>query len=64
MEIAKALAFDARILVMDQPSAALNAHEVERLFEIIHDLHSQNISIIYIGHRLGEIFEITDRESC
>ena len=61
VEIAKALAFDARILVMDEPSAALTAHEVERLFEIIRDLRTQGISIIYISHRLDEIFEITDR---
>ncbi|RFC45878.1 MAG: ribose transport system ATP-binding protein/rhamnose transport system ATP-binding protein [Verrucomicrobia bacterium] len=61
VEIAKALAFDARILVMDEPSAALTAHEVGRLFEIIRDLRSQKISIIYISHRLDEVFEITDR---
>jgi simple sugar transport system ATP-binding protein len=55
VEIAKALAFDARILVMDEPSAALTAHEVGRLFEIIRDLRSQGISIIYISHKLHEI---------
>jgi ribose transport system ATP-binding protein len=61
VEIAKALAFDARILVMDEPSAALTSHEVARLFEIIRDLRSQGISIIYISHRLDEVFTITDR---
>jgi len=61
VEIAKALAFDAQIIVMDEPSAALTAQEVERLFEIIRDLKKQGISIIYISHRLDEIFEITDR---
>ncbi len=61
VEIAKALAFDARILVMDEPSAALTTHEVERLFEIIRELRTQGISIIYISHRLDEVFEITDR---
>jgi len=61
VEIAKALAFDARILVMDEPSAALTAHEVGRLFEIIRDLRSQGISIIYISHRLDEVFAMTDR---
>jgi len=61
VEIAKALAFDARILVMDEPSAALTVHEVERLFEIIRELRTQGISIIYISHRLDEVFEITDR---
>jgi len=61
VEIAKALAFDARIIVMDEPSAALTSHEVERLFEIIRDLKSHGIGIIYISHRLDEIFTITDR---
>lgn len=55
VEIAKALAFDARIIVMDEPSAALTSHEVERLFEIIRDLRQQGIGIIYISHRLEEI---------
>lgn len=61
VEIAKALALDARILIMDEPSAALTAHEVKRLFEIIRDLRKQGISVIYISHRLDEVFEITDR---
>ena len=61
VEIAKALAFEARIIVMDEPSAALTSHEVERLFEIIRDLKSHGIGIIYISHRLEEIFTITDR---
>jgi ABC-type sugar transport system ATPase subunit len=60
VEIAKALAFQARIIVMDEPSAALTSHEVERLFEIIRDLRSQGIGIIYISHRLDEIFRIAD----
>ena len=61
VEIAKALAFDARIIVMDEPSATLTSHEVERLFEIIRDLKRQGIGIIYISHRLGEVFSIADR---
>jgi ribose transport system ATP-binding protein len=61
VEIAKALAFDARIIVMDEPSAALTSHEVERLFAIISDLKSHGIGIIYISHRLDEVFTITDR---
>jgi len=61
VEIAKALALDARIIVMDEPSAALTSHEVERLFEIIHDLKRQGIGIIYISHRLNEVFTIADR---
>ena len=61
VEIAKALAFDARIIVMDEPSAALTSHEVEGLFEIIRDLKRHGIGIIYISHRLDEVFAITDR---
>lgn len=61
VEIAKALAFDARIIVMDEPSAALTSHEVERLFAIISDLKSHGIGIIYISHRLDEVFTVTDR---
>jgi ribose transport system ATP-binding protein len=61
VEIAKALAFDARIIVMDEPSAALTSNEVERLFAIIHDLKKHGIGVIYISHRLDEIFAIADR---
>ena len=63
VEIAKALAFDARIIVMDEPSAALTSNEVERLFVIIRDLQSRGIGIIYISHRLDEISQIADRVS-
>ena len=61
VEIARALAFDARILVMDEPTAALTAHEVGRLFAIIAELKKQGIGIIYISHRLDEIFAVADR---
>ncbi|MBL9174698.1 MAG: sugar ABC transporter ATP-binding protein [Verrucomicrobiales bacterium] len=61
VEIAKALAFEARILVMDEPTAALTAHEVERLFGIIRELRRQGLGIIYISHRLDEIDLIADR---
>ncbi len=60
VEIAKTLAQDVRILVMDEPSAALTPSEVERLFHLIRELKSQGIGIIYISHRLDEIFEIAD----
>ena len=63
VEIAKALAFDARIIVMDEPSAALTSHEVARLFEIIRDLKRQGIGVIYISHRLDEVFAIADQVS-
>jgi ABC-type sugar transport system ATPase subunit len=61
VEIAKALAFDARIIVMDEPSAALTSNEVERLFAIIRDLKRHGIGVIYISHRLDEIFAIAAR---
>ena len=61
VEIAKALAFDARILVMDEPTAALTTREVESLFKIIGELKQQGLGIIYISHRLDEIFQIADR---
>ncbi|MDZ4701609.1 MAG: sugar ABC transporter ATP-binding protein [Rhodothermales bacterium] len=61
VEIAKALSLGARILVMDEPSAALTNQEVDTLFAIIRDLQAQGIGIIYISHRLNEIFAIADR---
>jgi ribose transport system ATP-binding protein len=61
VEIAKALSLDARILVMDEPSATLTPPEVDRLFTIIRDLKSHGWGIIYVSHRLEEIFAIADR---
>ena len=61
VEIAKALSQDVRLIVMDEPSAALTPQEVDRLFDIIRDLKSRGIGVIYISHRLDEIFEIADR---
>ena len=61
VEIAKALSLKARIIVMDEPSATLTPPEVERLFSIIRDLKSHGIGVIYISHRLEEIFSIADR---
>ena len=61
VQIAKALAGQARILVMDEPTAALTPHEVQLLFGIIETLRSQGVAIIYISHRLDEIFQIAQR---
>ncbi len=61
VEIAKALLTEARIIVMDEPSATLTLQEVDRLFAVIRELKSQGIGVIYISHRLDEIFEIADR---
>jgi ribose transport system ATP-binding protein len=60
-EIAKALAQHARILIMDEPTAALATHETTQLFELMRRLKGQGISIIYISHRMEEIFTICDR---
>jgi ABC-type sugar transport system ATPase subunit len=61
VEIAKALSIDARIIVMDEPSAALTPQEVDRLFVIVRELRGQGIGVIYISHRLDEIFQIANR---
>jgi len=61
VEIAKALAQDAQLIVMDEPSAAITPQEVGRLFKIIEDLKRRDIGVIYISHRLDEIFQIADR---
>lgn len=61
VEIAKALSVQARIIVMDEPSATLTDHELYALFALIKQLRRQNIGLIYISHRLDEIFEIGDR---
>ncbi|MFG0334063.1 MAG: sugar ABC transporter ATP-binding protein [Maioricimonas sp. JB049] len=61
VEITKALAQNVRMIVMDEPSAALTPQEVARLFKIIRDLQQRGIGVIYISHRLDEIFEIADR---
>jgi ribose transport system ATP-binding protein len=63
VEIAKAVSRQAKILIMDEPTAPLTAHEVEHLFKVIAELKAQNITILYISHRLEEIFEIADRVS-
>lgn len=61
VEIAKALAQNARILVMDEATAALTADDVERLFGIIRSLRAKGVAIIYISHRLEEVFRVADR---
>ena len=61
VEIAKALSQDARILVMDEPTAALSDHETEKLFAMIARLKAKGVAIIYISHRLSEVFALGDR---
>ncbi len=60
VEIARALSVDARILIMDEPTSALSATEVEVLFKVIRELTSRGVSIVYISHHLEEALQITD----
>ncbi len=61
VEVAKALSLDASLLVMDEPTSALTEHEVETLFERMRELKAQGVSIVFISHRLEEVFRIADR---
>jgi len=61
VEIGKALALNARIVIMDEPTAPLTEDEVKTLFSIIHELKAQGTTIIYISHRLDELFHVADR---
>lgn len=61
VEIAKALTFQSRIFILDEPTASLTQREVAALFEIVRKLKSNNVAVVYISHRLEEIFELCDR---
>ena len=61
VEIAKALSLDSRIIIMDEPTSALSDSEVEYLFGVIRSLRAHDVAVIYISHRLDEIFAIADR---
>ena len=60
VEIAKALSFDARILIMDEPTAALSGPEVERLFGVVRNLREHGAAVLFISHRLDEVFALCD----
>jgi len=60
MEIAKAVSYNAKIIVMDEPTSSLTGNEVEQLFKIIRDLKKRGVAIIYISHKMEEILEISD----
>ncbi|MEC9490208.1 MAG: xylose ABC transporter ATP-binding protein [Halanaerobiales bacterium] len=60
IEIAKALAKNSRLLILDEPTASLTDNEVDLLMEILHDLKSEGVTCIYISHKLNEVFEIAD----
>ena len=61
IEIAKAISLHVRMLIMDEPTASLSAHEVEQLFKLTRSLRDQGVSILFISHRMEEVFEIADR---
>jgi ribose transport system ATP-binding protein len=63
VEIAKALSKDARLLIMDEPSAPLTASEVEAMYNVVDTLKREGITIVYISHRMDEIFRLADRVS-
>ncbi|MGL1891005.1 MAG: ATP-binding cassette domain-containing protein [Spirochaetaceae bacterium] len=60
VEIAKAVSYDAKIIVLDEPTSSLTAHEVEMLFNIMRVLRDQGVGIVYISHKMEEIFEVSD----
>jgi ABC-type sugar transport system ATPase subunit len=61
VEIAKALSVDARVIIMDEPTSALGEEEVEKLFDIMRELKSQGRGIVFITHRMEEVFDVADR---
>ena len=63
VEIIKAVSFNSRLIIMDEPTSSLDSKETDRLFNVIRDLKKQGVALIYISHRMEEIFEICDRVS-
>ncbi len=61
VEIARALGAEARVLILDEPTASLSEREVERLLRLIRDLRGQGVGMIYVSHRLDELFQVADR---
>jgi rhamnose transport system ATP-binding protein len=61
VEIAKALSLDARVLIMDEPTASLSLHEVERLFSIVRPLRERGLAVLFVSHRLEEVFQLCQR---
>ena len=61
VEIARAISLKVRVLIMDEPTASLSAHEVTQLFKLVASLRSQGVSILFIGHRMEEVLRIADR---
>ena len=63
VEIAKALSYNSRVIIMDEPSATLTTNEVEKLIKIVNDLRADGVTVIYISHKLEEVMQISDRVS-
>ena len=61
VEIAKAISMNVRVLIMDEPTASLSAHEVQQLFKLVMDLKRQGVAILFVSHRMEEVFEIADK---
>jgi rhamnose transport system ATP-binding protein len=61
IEIARSLSFESNVLILDEPTASLSAHEVERLFEIVRRLRDRGVAILFVSHRLDEVFELCDQ---
>src|SRR5699024_2281051 len=61
VEIVKAMSFDARLISMDEPTAALADHEVELLYQLIGRLRERGVAVLYVSHRLQEIYDLCDR---
>ena len=61
VEIARALSQDAKVLIMDEPTAALSQREVERLFAVVDDLRAHGVAMMFVGHRMDEVFRVADR---
>jgi rhamnose transport system ATP-binding protein len=61
VEIAKAISLNVRVLIMDEPTASLSAHEVQELFKLVRDLKKQGVAILFVSHRMEEVFEVADK---
>jgi rhamnose transport system ATP-binding protein len=63
IEIAKALSIKARVLILDEPTASLSTHEVQRLFDIVHQTSERGVAVLFVSHRLEEVFELCGRST-
>lgn len=63
MEIIKAVSYNSKVIIMDEPTSSLSEKETETLFHIIDNLRAKKVGIIYISHRMEEVFELADRVS-